>query len=306
MPRVSVIIPAFNAEEHIEHALRSVQAQTYKDWEIVVCDDASTDRTAERVHGLGGPITVVRNLTNAGAAVARNLAIEHSSGELLALLDADDYWLPTFLERQVELYDSGQAEFGNVGIVTCDTSLLHPDGPHSATWMDLVRFPREVTLHRLLRANRITTSCVVMPRRVVDDVGGFCPELLRTQDFDLWLRIVEAGYRVVATRELLAVRRIGHPSSSSDLGLMARYSQKTYRRALERGNLSRLERRVAGRELRRRRLVERIASRRRLSYRRALRTLPLLVRVVAEHPDRWRALPGLVARGRQALEPFRR
>jgi teichuronic acid biosynthesis glycosyltransferase TuaG len=305
MPRVSVIIPAFNAEEHIEEALQSVQNQTYEDWEIVVCDDCSTDRTAERARRLGGRLTLVRTETNAGPAAARNLGIEHSSGELLALLDADDYWLPTFLERQVSLYDSGAASSGDVGIVACDASLLESNTLRRETYMEIARFPREITLHRLLQSNPIFIS-VVVPRRVVDEVGGFFPDLSRTQDFDLWIRIVESGYRVVATREVLAVHRIRSASWSSDVGTSARYSQITYRRALERGNLSRRQERVVRRELRRNRLVEQIASGRGLSYRRALRALPLLLLVVAEHPRRWRSLPRVVTRGRRALTPLRR
>lgn len=120
MPRVSVIIPAFNAEEHLEQALRSVQGQTYDDWEIVLCDDCSTDGTAERARAFGDRLTLVRTEGNSGPAAARNVAIRHSRGQLLALLDADDYWLPTYLARQVSLYDSGE----NVGIVACNAALL--------------------------------------------------------------------------------------------------------------------------------------------------------------------------------------
>jgi glycosyltransferase involved in cell wall biosynthesis len=305
MPRVSVIIPAFNAEEHIEEALRSVRGQTYHDWEIVLCDDCSTDRTVERGRSFGDGLTLVRTETNAGPGAARNLAIEHSSGELLALLDADDYWLPTYLERQVSLYNSNEATSGNVGIVACNASLLKAGGLHPRTWMDIARFPREVTLHRLLQSNPIFVS-VLAPRRVVDEVGGFCPDLFRAQDFDLWIRIVEAGYRVVATREVLAVHRLRPTSLSSDVRAVARYSQRTYRRALERGNLSQREQRVARRELRHRRLVEQIASERGLSYRQALRALPLLLLVLAEQPRRWRSLPRLITRGRRALTPFPR
>jgi teichuronic acid biosynthesis glycosyltransferase TuaG len=303
MPRVSVIIPAFNAEEHIEEALRSVQAQTFRDWEIVVCDDCSTDATVERVRILGDEPRLVRTETNSGPAVARNLAIAHSSGELLGLLDADDYWLPSYLERQVSLYDSAQARHGNVGIVACNASLLRRDGFGRRTYMDVVRFPREVTLLRLLQANPIFSS-VLAPRRVVDEVGGFSPELSRSQDFDLWIRIVEARYRIVATREVLAVHRVGTSSWSSDLRVAARYSQETYRRALERGNLSAGERRIARREIRRKRLIERIASGHGMSYARALRALPLLLVVLAEHPHTLRSLPRLVARGRKALTPL--
>jgi teichuronic acid biosynthesis glycosyltransferase TuaG len=303
MPRVSVIIPAFNAEEHVEETLRSVQGQTYDDWEIVVCDDCSTDTTAERVRGFGGNVRLARTETNSGPAVARNLAIAHSSGELLALLDADDYWLPSYLERQVSLYDSAQTRHGDVGVVVCDASLLRGDGFRRRTHMDVVRFPREVTLLRLLQANPIFGS-VLMPRRVVDEVGGFSPDLSRSQDFDLWLRIVEAGYRIVANREVLAVHRIRKDSWSSDVGATARYSQETYRRALERGNLSADEQRMARREIRRKRLMERIASGPGLSYGQTVRQLPLLLVVLAEHPHTVRSLPRLVFRGRKALTPL--
>ncbi len=304
MPRVSVIIPAFNAEEHVEQALRSVQSQTYDDWEIVVCDDCSTDGTTEVARGFGDSVTLVRTEANSGPAAARNLAIEHSSGELLAFLDADDYWLPTYLERQVSLYDSCEGRPGKVGIVACNAAVLRPDGLRPETYMDIVRFPRELTLRRLLEANPIFSGALV-PRCAVDEVGEFCPELFRAQDFDLWIRIVEAGYRVVATREVLAVHRIRPKSWSSNVEVAAHYSQLTYRRALERGNLTRREQRVARRELRRGRLIERIACGPRLSYRRAVRALPLLLLVVAEHPHRWRALPQVLARGRNALSPFR-
>jgi teichuronic acid biosynthesis glycosyltransferase TuaG len=305
MPRVSVIIPAFNAEPHIEEALRSVQNQTYNDWEIVLCDDGSTDRTVERARSVGCGVAVVQSTNNLGPAAARNLAIEHCSGELLVFLDADDYWLPSYLERQVSQYDEGQAQYGNVGIVACNASLLEPDGMRAETHMEAVRFPSEVTLDRLLRYNPIYISALA-PRRAVEEVGGFCADLSGTADYDLWIRIVEAGYKVLATREPLAVYRIGSPSLSSDARAMARDMQQTYRRALERGNLPPRERRIARRELRRQDLVERIASADGLSYRQALRALPLLLLVIAEHPRAWPSLPRMIARGRSTLGPFPR
>ncbi len=306
MPRVSVIIPASNAQEYIEQALRSVQSQTSDDWEIVVCDDCSTDGTTEVARGFDNKVTLVQTEANSGPAAARNLAIEHSSGELLAFLDADDYWLPTYLDRQVSLYDSCGGGPGKVGIVACNAAVLRPDGLRPETYMDIVRFPREVTLRRLLQANPIFSGAALVPRCAVDEVGEFCPEPSRAQDFDLWIRILEAGDRVAATREVLAVHRIGPKSWSSNVKVAAHYSQMTYRRALERGNLTRREQRVARRELRRGRLLERIACGPRLSYRRAVRALPLLLLVVAEHPHRWRALPQVLARGRNAISPLRR
>ena len=125
MPRVSVIIPAYNAERHLADALRSVEAQTYGDWEVVVADDASSDATAAIAESFPR-IALVRSATNVGPAGARNLAIEQSGGELLALLDSDDTWLPNYLEEQVCLYD--ESRDAKVGIVACNARILGADG----------------------------------------------------------------------------------------------------------------------------------------------------------------------------------
>jgi teichuronic acid biosynthesis glycosyltransferase TuaG len=301
--RVSVIIPAFNAEAHIREALRSVEAQTYGDWEVVVADDCSTDRTPEIAKEFGERFKVVANPENAGPATARNLAITHSSGELLAFLDADDYWLPEFLERQVDRYDCSQAGGANVGIVACNARVLGPNGFLTGTLMDYVAHPGHVTLPDLLRSNSIFVSAI-SPRAIVVRAGGFCAEIFGAEDHDLWVRILELGYRVIATQEPLAVYRVQPGSVSASAVSMARATQKVYRRALERSRLTPRERRIARRELRLQRAVEQIASADGVSYGRVLRALPLLVLVAAENPRRWPSLARRVLRGRRGLSLF--
>src|SRR5436189_6421222 len=115
MPRVSVIMAAYNAQQYITEALRSVVAQTYDDWEVVVCDDGSTDDTFELASAFDARVRIVQHAKNAGLAAARNSAVRHSQGELLALLDADDYWLPSYLEHQTALFDT-ESRHGQVGI----------------------------------------------------------------------------------------------------------------------------------------------------------------------------------------------
>jgi teichuronic acid biosynthesis glycosyltransferase TuaG len=254
MARVSVIMPAFNAEAHIGDALRSVEVQTYRDWEVVIADDCSTDRTIGVARQFGERIEIVVASQNAGPAAARNRAMANASGELFAFLDADDYWLPTFLEEQVALFD----RHPDAGIVTCDARLLTGDGLLPRTYMDAVGFPEPLTKAGLLRFNPIFKA--VSPRAAVDDAGGFDPEIFGVEDWDLWLKIVERGYRVVANRSALAVYRLARESVSSDHASMARSSQLFYRRALERGNLTAHERRIARRELRLQRAIERVAS----------------------------------------------
>jgi glycosyltransferase involved in cell wall biosynthesis len=278
VPRVSVITPAHDNEQTIEATLRSVVAQSYPDWEAIVADDASSDRTGELAAAADPRVSVVRSDANLGPAGARNLALERASGELVAFLDADDRWEPGYLERQVALYDAAGP---STGIVACDAWLERADGTRIGRHSERFGDAGGVSLAQLLAGNRIFVSAIC-PRAVVDEVGGFSTDCWGSEDHDLWLRIVERGYRVVATPDPpLAIYRVADGSvSSSRLG-MAKTDQATYRRALERGRLGRRERAIAARRLRLARAAERVE--------RAgpLRALPSVARVAVENPRLW-------------------
>jgi teichuronic acid biosynthesis glycosyltransferase TuaG len=303
MPRVSIIIPAFNAEAYIGETLRSVEGLTYADWEVVLADDCSTDRTVEIAASFGQRFKIVQASQNAGPAAARNLAITQSTGELLAFLDADDYWLPDYLEQEVGLFDAVRARDGALGIVACDARVLSGDRFLPRSYMEIVGFPDRVTTAGLLRFNPIFVSAM-SPRAVVDEAGGFNPEIFGVEDRDLWLRIVELGYRVVANRSALAVYRLAAQSVSSNPASMARATQIFYRRALERGKLTRHERRIARRELRLQRAIERIASPNGTSLAHVARALPLFALVAAEHPNRWPSYARMLVRRKMRLSAF--
>jgi glycosyltransferase involved in cell wall biosynthesis len=288
MPRVSVIIPAFNVEPFIGETLASVEAQTYRDWEIVVGDDASTDGTADVIRVFGTRALHVRSPDNAGPADARNRAISRASGELLAFLDADDLWLPEYLDEQVSLFDKARAAGVNVGIVACNARILGADGLLPGTYADRYGPSDGLTLRRLLGSNPIFVSALTL-RVAVDEAGGFSTEIVGTEDYDLWVRILELGYQVVASSRPLAVYRLRPGSISTRAGAMARASQLVYQRALDRGMLSPRERRVARRELRLQRAVERVVSAERPFSAETLKALPLLAAAAAEHPRRWPA-----------------
>src|SRR5579864_9295071 len=108
-PLVSVIMPAYNAAAHIAEAIRSVVAQTYTNWELVVVDDGSTDGTGAIVAGLDLPTEKLHYIAqaNAGDGAARNRAITEARGELIAFLDSDDIWEPARLERQIAVIAAG-------------------------------------------------------------------------------------------------------------------------------------------------------------------------------------------------------
>jgi teichuronic acid biosynthesis glycosyltransferase TuaG len=306
MPRVSVIVPVHNAASTVAETLRSVVDQTYRDWEVVVTDDCSDDESASVAEAVSPRIRVVRLESNRGPAQARNLAVEHATGELLAFLDADDLWLPEYLESQVREFDLARRRRGDVGIVACDAYLEDPPGHRlSATYRRLVPFPPSVTVETLLEANPIYVSALA-PAQIVRDVGGFDPRTFGSEDHDLWLKIVERGLRVVDNPRVLAVYRISAASVSARRVGMARTSQTTYRLALERGRLSRSQERLARRQIRLHAAVEAIEEllddrckrHTPLSTMRLTRSLATFACFAITHPRRWGRWLRAAARGR--------
>ena len=264
MPRVSVIIPAFNAEEYIEQALRSVLGQTYDDWEIVVCDDCSTDATAERVRSLGDRSrscaprpTPGRRWPGTSRSRTRAGSCSRSSTPTTTGCrpTSSARWRSTTRPtRRTATWESSRATRRCSGGTT---RVRRPTWTSSAS--------RAGRQSAAAPAVQPSFGSVLAPRRrVVDEIGGFCPDLSRAQDFDLWIRIVEAGYRMVATREVLAVHRVRATSWSSDVAsdgavhpaarTAGRWSAATSRFASER---------IARRELRQQRLIEQISFERR-------------------------------------------
>jgi teichuronic acid biosynthesis glycosyltransferase TuaG len=295
-PRVSVIIPAYNAAEYLPEALRSVEAQTTDDWEVVVCDDASSDDTADVAESFGDRVRVIRSKENAGRAGACNKALAAARGELIAFLDADDYWLPEYLEEQIALYESSEAERPGVGVVSCDALVVGPDRNVIGTFRERFPWPSRPTLSKLLAVN--TIHCMaLMPRSIAEEVGGFSPQCLAVEDQDLWVKVLERGYHPINNPRALVAYRQVQGSVSSDSATMARNQQIVYRLALERGRLSWRERWIARRELRLHRLVEEVreiqserASRGRLPIGRVVRASPGAIAVGLSNPQPWARL----------------
>lgn len=290
MPRVSVIIPAYRAAAVIGRTLDSVRAQTFADWEVIVADDVSGDDTAATAEAHAARPVVVATDRNCGPAGARNRALREASGELVALLDADDEWMPTYLESQVRRHDEESARSGApVGFVACDARIRQLDGelaPH--TYLEQFRDPCEpLTVERLLKRNCVFISALV-PRAAGDAVGWFDEGLFGTEDHDLWLRILETGRRGVLNREVLATYSHGEGSVSARISRMGANNQKTYLRALERGHLTPAQEQLARRELRYNRAMEAVAAawfERRPGA--LARALPTAVGVAATRRQHW-------------------
>jgi teichuronic acid biosynthesis glycosyltransferase TuaG len=301
-----VIVPAHNAAPYLPEAIASVQLQTFQDWELVVVDDGSSDDTWRLLQAYDPPVHSFHRASPGGPALARNHAIAHASGDLVAFLDADDLLLPGYLHSQLAAYELACRRYGQeaVGLVGCDARILI--GERYAPYTHLQRVPGgpgPLTLERVLRRNPIYVSCLV-PRAVGEAVGWFDPELFGTEDFGLWIKILEAGYRGVLNDEVLAVYRRGAGSLSSDLASQAVNNRRAYELALVRGRLSARQRKIALSAIRYNLAMEHVALLRfggpngRKQRARSLLRLPLLARVALSNPRLWPQWLGLLARGR--------
>lgn len=205
MPRCSVIIPAYNAEEHVAATINSVLGQTYKDFEIVVVDDGSTDRTSEVLESFGSQIVHVTQ-PNRGVSAARNTGFQHASGDLLALIDADDLWFPRRLERMVDFLE----ENPRVGFATSDAYLRHEETPSTQTYYkDLVRCPDlpENQAYAIAQHNFVFTM-VVIRQHLLQQHGTFDESLAVAEDWDLWIRFILGGEQFGRLDEPLGYYRV--------------------------------------------------------------------------------------------------
>jgi glycosyltransferase involved in cell wall biosynthesis len=184
-----VITPAYNASEFLPQTIASALSQTYRDFELLVVDDGSTDNTleiAQRFTSTDSRIRVLRR-SHAGPSAARNSAIAQARGEYLALLDSDDLWQPTFLEAQVSLLRARP----RVDVVTGNAYNL--GGPLHGQPMNPTHGCREIAPLEILQRENSIFIMSVFRRVVVERTGGFDESLPLNEDYDFWIRAAHAG-----------------------------------------------------------------------------------------------------------------
>jgi glycosyltransferase involved in cell wall biosynthesis len=196
-PRVSVVIPVYDAGAYLPRALGSLDAQTYRDFEVVIVDDGSTDARTRAVLDAAGrrPNVTVHRTPNQGPARARNTAIERARGAYILPLDADDYLAPAFLARTVAVLDAEP----EVGIVYTWIGLF---GDHYGVWrtggFSLEELLSRCTIH----------VCSLYRREVWADVGGYDPRFVEScEDWDFWLGAAARGWKARGIPEVLAYYR---------------------------------------------------------------------------------------------------
>lgn len=252
---IAVIIPAYNAAAYLDQALASLAAQTHQPAVVVVADDASTDDTAERARRWQSllPLEVVRLERNMGPGPARHRAILATDMPLLAIFDADDVLLPDHLEALWTVYEQATTPEAPGTRVTLATAQEWDWIPHRGIDVDRRRAqPKPIPsnpgeqLRWVLEANHVTNP--LFPRTLYDEVGGFRPELWWGEDWDLWIRMVRAGARVVGTTHPTLLRRIRSDSMTADSARNAELAVAVATRALAESQPG-AERRAAQRTL---------------------------------------------------------
>jgi glycosyltransferase involved in cell wall biosynthesis len=231
-PRVSVVMPAFQAEATVGAAIESVLWQTYRDFELIVVDDGSTDATARIVEAHEGPVQLIRK-KHEGVSSARNRGIAAANGELLSFLDSDDLLFERHLEALVELYDRGAAS-----IVTANSYWLLPGGIDRSKVRYRGRFPAPEEQRQAILEQNFLSVLAVFPRRLADEIGPMGTDRQRAEDWDFWMRAIFAGYRVALQREPLALYRWGARGLSADRSAMDADIERMFDGIEERFDLS--------------------------------------------------------------------
>lgn len=212
-PKISVVIPAYNVSEYICETLDSVLAQKFREHEIIVVNDGSpdTDQFERAIRTRLDDIIYIKQ-RNAGAGVARNTAIEHARGQVIAFLDADDVWLPDFLASQYVFMQRNDYD-----MVYCDALLFGMHSAYRKTFMETAPSEGEANFDGILdfRCNVITSGTMARKQAIVD-AGMFEVERVRAHDFLLWLKMAKNGARIGYQRKQLLKYRVHLESLSGD------------------------------------------------------------------------------------------
>ncbi len=213
--RISVCIPAYKAERYLGETLETVREQEFTDWELIVVEDGSRDRTEEIVRGFGARVSqsvrYLRHETNRGLTVTRNTGIAQARAEWVAILDSDDLWTPDHLTKCVDRADAGDVDVVHGWTMLFDSESgreLELRAPDARAVAD---FPCSLFDNRYV----IQPSSVIISKSLWNGVGGFNPNFQHVEDREMWLRCARAGARFASTgQETCRYRKHGTAMSS--------------------------------------------------------------------------------------------
>ena len=236
-PRVSVIIPTYNRAGIIEEAVDSVLAQDFKDFELIVVDDGSTDNTSEVLTTYGDDIRVLFQ-SNKGVSAARNRGITEASGKLIAFLDSDDLWLRQKLSRQVEFFRQ------RPDALICQTEEVWVRNGVRVNPKQRHKKPSGMIFKPSLELCLVSPSAVMIRRDLLDTTGNFDETLPACEDYDLWLRI-SCRFPVYLIETPLIIKRGGHDDQLSKRAGLDKFRIKAIVNIINTGMLSADQHRAA-------------------------------------------------------------
>ena len=204
MPKVTVAIAAYNNAKFLPEVLDSILSQTYKDFEIIVVDDASTDATPQIAERYKDKIIYLKQEQNKGSAAAWNRAFQEAKGEYIVLAASDDTWLPERLEEQVKVLDAKQ----NIGIVYCHCVTTDEKGDVIRDKDESEKLPFGRVLKDLfMTSNFMPASTVIFRKSLLKKSGMLDEELRLCQDYDLYMRLARHTETAFINKILIKYRR---------------------------------------------------------------------------------------------------
>jgi len=236
-PLISVIIPTYNRGWIIKEAIDSVLSQDYRDFELIIVDDGSTDNTLEILNSYQDDITVLRQ-NNHGVSAARNRGIMAASGRFVAFLDSDDLWLPQKLSSQVDYFNL------NPDAIICQTEEIWIRKSVRVNPKKRHKKPRGMIFEQSLALCLVSPSAVMIRRSLFDEVGFFDEKLPVCEDYDLWLRI-SCRFPVYLIDTPLIIKRGGHDDQLSASSGLDKFRIKSLKKNIASDLLSETQYRAA-------------------------------------------------------------
>ena len=219
---VSVITPSYNCAKYISDTIDSVINQTYKNWEMIIVDDNSSDNSNEIIEKYvqrDNRIKFIKLEKNSGPAVARNRAIEEATGRYIAFLDADDLWMSDKLQKQIDFMQSYNYELTYTAYET-----MREDG---VNLHHTVIPPKKLNYQELLKANRIGCLSAIYDSKRIGKV--YMPLIKKRQDYGLWLKILKKVDYAYGMDEVLGRYRVMSNSVSSNKLNLLKYNYRLFR-----------------------------------------------------------------------------
>jgi len=217
-PIVSVIMNCLNCSKYLNEAIDSVYGQTFKDWEIIFWDNASTDNSADIAKSYDERLRCFKSEETAPLGEARNRAIEKARGKYISFLDCDDIWMPQKLEKQVALIEKSTKDSANIGICYTDSIRVGSSGEYLMDFSTGRQLQSGYTYEELIKDCFIACSSCTIVKDVLELTGIFNSKYTQVEEWDLWIRIAER-HLVLCVKEVLTKIRIHGSNLSSSIML---------------------------------------------------------------------------------------